>query len=127
MRVIPIFRIFDVAKALEFYVDWLGFEVEWNHKFREDAPSYMKVVKGEIVLHLSEHHGDCCPGAKAFVEYTAGDLIAWHAELLAKEYRYNRPGIGPAEWGATCMEVVDPFGNKLLFSQPFELAQNGEE
>jgi hypothetical protein len=29
--VVPIFRIFDYKKATEFYVDWLGFKIDWEH------------------------------------------------------------------------------------------------
>jgi catechol 2,3-dioxygenase-like lactoylglutathione lyase family enzyme len=30
-RVVPILRIFDVAKTREFYVDYLGFSVDFEH------------------------------------------------------------------------------------------------
>lgn len=62
-RVIPVLRIFDYPKTVEFYIDWLGFTVDWEHCFDENAPLYMQVSKGPITLHLTEHHGDCCPGA----------------------------------------------------------------
>jgi uncharacterized glyoxalase superfamily protein PhnB len=45
-------------------------------------------------------------------------LEAYHTELIAKNYRFNRPGLETAFWGALTMEVVDPFGNRLLFSEP---------
>lgn len=32
-QAVPIFRIFDVAKAREFYVDYLGMTVDWEHRF----------------------------------------------------------------------------------------------
>ena len=28
---IPILRIFDVSKAKEFYIDWLGFKINFEH------------------------------------------------------------------------------------------------
>ncbi len=59
----PILRIFDEAKAREFYLDFLGFRLDWQHRFDDHAPLYMQVSKEACVLHLSEHHGDCCPGA----------------------------------------------------------------
>ena len=59
---IPILRIFSIEKAKEFYVDFLGFKVDWEHRFNEDAPVYMQVSRGDLVLHLSEHHGDSSPG-----------------------------------------------------------------
>ncbi len=30
---IPIFRIFSVEKAREFYLDFLGFTLDWEHRF----------------------------------------------------------------------------------------------
>ena len=56
-KVTPILRIFDEAKALEFYVDFLGFKVDWQHRFEANFPLYLQVSLGECVLHLSEHHG----------------------------------------------------------------------
>jgi catechol 2,3-dioxygenase-like lactoylglutathione lyase family enzyme len=51
-KVVPIFRIFDYKKAIEFYVEWLGFKIEWEHTFEENTPVYMEVVKDGITLHL---------------------------------------------------------------------------
>ena len=31
-RVIPILRIFNLAKANEFYLEYLGFQVDWDHR-----------------------------------------------------------------------------------------------
>src|SRR5882757_5365174 len=113
--VVPIFRIFDYKKAVEFYVDWLGFKIDWEDKFDADSPIYMQVSKDGIVLHLSEHHGDCSPGSKAYI--TIDDVRAYHKEISAKNYKYNRPGIEQAPWNAPCIEVVDPFSNKLLITE----------
>ncbi len=42
-KTIPILRIFDYQKAIEFYVDWLGFTIEWEHVFEEGMPKYMEM------------------------------------------------------------------------------------
>ena len=42
-EVVPILRIFDKAKTLEFYRDWLGFNIDWEHRFEENLPLYMQV------------------------------------------------------------------------------------
>jgi len=110
----PILRIFDEAKAKEFYVDFLGFQVDWEHRFGPGLPLYMQVSRGACVLHLSEHHGDCCPGAAMRIETT--ELDAFHAELTAKHYKYYRPGIEKMPWGTRDMSVQDPFGNRLTFT-----------
>ncbi|RYE32039.1 MAG: VOC family protein, partial [Hyphomicrobiales bacterium] len=40
---IPILRIFDEAKAKEFYLDFLGFTMDWDHRFGPNMPLYMQV------------------------------------------------------------------------------------
>ncbi len=36
-KVIPILRIFDYKKTIEFYIDWLGFKINWEHTFDENT------------------------------------------------------------------------------------------
>ena len=59
----PILRSFDEAEAKRFYVDYLGFTLDWEHRFEDGLPLYMQVSRDDCVLHISEHHGDCSPGA----------------------------------------------------------------
>ena len=113
-RTTPILRIFDVAKAREFYVGFLRFSVDWEHRFSEDHPLYMQVSRGDCILHLSEHHGDGCPGTAILVE-TAG-IDELHAELQG--YRYYKPHVEDTEWGSRVLTVLDPFGNRLTFTEP---------
>jgi ribosomal-protein-alanine N-acetyltransferase len=67
-RVVPILRIFDVAKTREFYVDYLGFSVDFEHRFHDNAPLFMQVSRGDLSLRLSEHHGDGSPGSHITIE-----------------------------------------------------------
>jgi len=113
-NVTPILRAFDEAKSKEFYVDFLGFKVDWEHRFDDRAPLYMQVSKSDCVLHLSEHHGDSSPGAAMRIE--VDDIDALHKELSDKKYKNARPGIQDQPWGTRDMTVSDPFGNKLIFT-----------
>jgi catechol 2,3-dioxygenase-like lactoylglutathione lyase family enzyme len=117
-KVIPVLRIFDVNKAKEFYIDWLGFKIDWEHRFEERFPLYMQISLDDIVLHLTEHFGDCSPGCKVFIETT--ELEKRHQQLVAKNYPYNNPGVEIAPWNAHTMELIDPFGNKLLFNESLD-------
>lgn len=119
-QVIPILRIFDVAKAKEFYLDFLGFHWEWGHRFDDTAPLYAQVSRAGCVLHLSEHYGDCCPGAAVHIVMTG--IEEFHQELTDKKYGYLRPGVKRMFYGALCMEVIDPFGNRLRFNEMLEPA-----
>lgn len=113
-EIIPIVRIFDEKKAKEFYVEFLGFEIKWEHRFADTMPLYMEVKRGNLRLHLSEHHGDASPGSNVFVRMTGIDAL--QQELIGKQYQYNRPGVEiDRELGSKCMEVNDPFGNRLRF------------
>jgi len=106
--------MFDVAKANEFYVGYLGFKVDWEHRFEGVSPLYMQVSREELVLHLSEHYGDGTPGSVIVVRMK--DVHAFHAELTAKNYGYLRPGVQHQEWGHE-LTVIDPFGNRIRFLQ----------
>lgn len=110
---IPLLRIFDEAKARAFYVDFLGFTVDWEHRFEPALPLYLQVRRGACVLHLTEHHGDACPGAALRIAVDALDDLL--AELQGRPYGYARPGIQAQPWGRD-MAITDPFGNRLIFS-----------
>lgn len=114
-RTIPILRMFSVDKMREFYLGWLGFTVAFEHRFAPDLPLYCGLARGDLALHLSEHHGDGSPGVKVMVEMTG--LDAFNRELLDKRYGYGRPGIEDQPWGARTMTLYDPFGNQIIFSE----------
>ena len=112
-RTVPILRIFDEAAAKQFYVGYLGFRIDWEHRFEPNTPLYMQVSKDQCVLHLSEHHGDGTPGTAIRIE--TADIDAFHASL-DKSYKYARPGINEPPWGTREVSVKDPFGNTLTFT-----------
>lgn len=91
LQTIPILRIFDVARAREFYLDFLGFRLDWEHRFQAELPLHMQVSKAGCVLHLTEHHGDATPGSSVFLRVSG--LEAFHAELAKKRYAYAQPAI----------------------------------
>jgi uncharacterized glyoxalase superfamily protein PhnB len=113
-RTTPILRIFDEAKAKEFYVGFLGFTVDWEHRFEAGLPLYMQVSKDDCIIHLSEHHGDCSPGAAIRIE--TNELDGFQKELIEKGYKYARPAVEEMPWGTRDMSVIDPFGNRLTFT-----------
>ena len=115
-RVTPILRIFDVAKADEFYLHFLGFSLDWEHRFDDNAPLYRQISRGGLILHLSEHHGDGTPGTHLRV--TMSGVEALQRELTANQYRYMRPGLERTPWKTLEMTVIDPFGNRIAFSEP---------
>ncbi|MEM6386642.1 MAG: glyoxalase superfamily protein [Pseudomonadota bacterium] len=110
----PIVRFFDEAKAREFYCDFLGFSVAFEHRFTNDLPLYLAIERAGLQLHLSEHHNDASPGSNAFIPTT--NIRAFHQELSNKRYAFNRPDLERMPWGLQ-MQVHDPFGNRLRFCE----------
>ena len=113
---IAIFRIFDEQLAREFYIDFMEFEVEFEHRFDANAPLYMGLRRDEFRLHLSGHFGDASPGARVYVP--SSGLKELSKTLRAKSYKHARPG--PPEktpWGTLELTLNDPFGNRITFAE----------
>lgn len=84
------------------------------------SPIYMQISRAGLTLHLSEHHGDCCPDSTVFVRVTG--LDDFHREITAKNYGSLRPGVEKTFYGSKCMEVIDPFGSRIRFDEPLPQA-----
>lgn len=111
---IPVLRFFDERKAREFYVDFLGFAIDWEHRFADGMPLYLQLSLGGLTLHLSEHHGDGTPGTVVFLPMAG--IHTWQAQLAKQEYGYAHPTVETVPWGEQ-MEIADPFGNRLRFCE----------
>lgn len=110
----PILRSFDEARAKAFYLDFLGFELLFEHRFAPDLPLYMAMRHGDCEIHVSEHYGDAAPGSA--IRIPVDDVAAYAARLRAKDFGNARPG-EPARmpWGSREITIQDPAGNRLTF------------
>ncbi|QDZ06195.1 VOC family protein [Sphingomonas panacisoli] len=114
---VPILRSFDEARTKDFYLNFLGFELVFEHRFEASAPLYMGVRKGDCVLHLSEHYGDGAPGSA--MRIPVDDVSAYMAELRAKQHGNARPGEPQLmPWGSRDITIHDPAHNQLTFFTP---------
>jgi catechol 2,3-dioxygenase-like lactoylglutathione lyase family enzyme len=111
---VPVLRSFDETRTKDFYLGYLGFDLVFEHRFEAWAPLYMGVRQGTCVLHLSEHYGDATPGAA--IRVPVDDVVAYMAELRAKQHGNSRPG-EPEEtpWGTREITIADPSSNRLTF------------
>ncbi|NED95136.1 bleomycin resistance family protein [Phytoactinopolyspora alkaliphila] len=112
---VPVLRIYDESQARGFYVDYLGFHVEWEHRFEPGLPLYARLRRDELVIDMSEHHGDGTPGSVLWAPIR--DLAAFHRELVNRAYANLRPGIDRQAPGGPTMEIVDPFSNVIRFCE----------
>ncbi len=114
--VTPVFQITDYAQTMAFYVDWLGFRIDW-----EDRPAsgghYVQVSRSSIVLHLTTYPHESSVGARALAEFAG--LPAFHRLLLQKQSVFPVPSLQKTTWNDKVMqlELFDPAGNCLVLSE----------
>ena len=112
---VPILRSFDERLASRFYIDYLGGEELFRHRFDETAPLYLGLTLCGFEIHLSEHHGDATPGSAIRLKVTNLDTL--YRTLQQNFYRNARPSIIDQPW-ARDLPILDPFGNRIIFSEP---------
>ncbi|MCB0339506.1 MAG: hypothetical protein KDD53_07880 [Bdellovibrionales bacterium] len=112
---IPFLRIFDEKLARDFYFSFLGFSLDFEHRFEETFPVFMQISKDDCIIQLSEHHEGCSPGAAINIAVLGLDQFC--ADLNLKQYKYSRPEIHKTAWGTRDMTITDPFANKLNFTE----------
>ena len=76
-RTVPILHIDSYEEAKAYYVDWLGFEIDWEFRFEPTFPVYMQVSRDGLVFHLSEHKGGN-PGP-VMCHVDVDDLDSWRS------------------------------------------------
>lgn len=111
--VIPQLRILRADRSLPFYVDGLGFSVDWEHRFEPGFPLFVQITREGQTLFLTEHVDDCEVGGAVYL--MVPDVDECHRRFLAN-------GVTPAEppqdtpWDTREMLVKDPDGNRLRFA-----------
>jgi uncharacterized glyoxalase superfamily protein PhnB len=126
---IPVLRIFSVDKALQFYVEFLGFSLDFGGPVEgEGTPFYGQITRCGTSVHLTEHQYDPSPGATILVWMSGLDAL--YAELDRRRREVPvwgpavwTPEIEEAPWGARVLTVGDPFGNHLRFNEPTDIAE----
>jgi catechol 2,3-dioxygenase-like lactoylglutathione lyase family enzyme len=111
-NVVPALRITDYARSKSFYVDGLGFTIEWEHRFEPKLPVFASIVRDGMILFLTEHTGDCEPGG--LVHFYVPDVDAWFEEFRRKGVPVEEPPCDDIP-GVRIMTVIDPDNNKLRF------------
>ena len=111
---IPVLRSLDEAKCRAFYCDFLGFEVDFEHRFAPHMPLYLGLKRGPVLLHLTEHRGDATTGSAIFVWMTGVD--DYRRELASRNTGHAVPEIVDQPWGRE-IAMYDPFDNRLRFCE----------
>ena len=121
---IPVLRMLDEAKSKAFYVNYLGYEIDWEHRFNDDSqsPLYMQIHLGSSVLHLNGHAEQDSPVCE--VRIPVKGLEAFHRHLSSKDSDFATPDIDDPRYEdrPADLNLYDPSGNHLVFWAPSYLA-----
>ncbi len=112
-RVYPTLRILDARQARDFYVERLGFRIDWQWRREAEHSVFMQVSRDGLALYLSERGGDCETGG--LVHLYVPDIEALYGELRERGVEVEEePRDQP--WGNREMRIRDPFGNRLCIA-----------
>ena len=111
--IIPQLRITSAAASLPFYVDGLGFVVDWKHQFEPGFPLFVQLTRRDQTIFLTEHAGDCQVGGAIY--FVVPDVEDCYQEFTNRgittiESPHDTP------WKSREMVVTDPDGNRLRFA-----------
>ena len=117
----PTLGIGSYDEAMPFYLEFLGFRVDFEHRRDAGSPVYMGISRGVspgidrgfLALHLTEHAVPLGAAVLLDVERVHDlyhDLRAKDPALAAE--LVDKP------WGKSELHLHDPFGNHLTFTSP---------
>lgn len=111
---VPTLRIRSYDAAIEFYVDGLGFRVDWEWRHEPGLPVFMQLSRGTLRLYLTQHEEDCAlPG---LVYLYVPDVDAWQVEMLTRGVVAEGAPVDEP-WGNRQMMLRDPDGNGVCVCQ----------
>ncbi len=113
-RVVPALRITNYERSKKFYLDQLGFILEWEHRFEPKFPVFMSVTLDGMRLYLTEHSGDCQVGG--LVHFVVSDVDALHDTFKKRQVPITEAPND--DLGFRNMTITDPDGNSLRFMEP---------
>lgn len=118
-RVVPAFRIADLARSREYYVGGLGFQIDWEWREAPELPVFLQLSHGELALYLTQRAGDSVSGGLAYLYVP--DVDAWAARARERGLEIES---GPEDqpWGNRELALLDPDGNRLVIATPLPRA-----
>lgn len=109
----PVIGVASYQEAVDFYVDWLGFKIEWEWREAPGEPVVMQINRDGVAIQLLE--GDEHP-AQTWIQILVDDIVG-----LADELNLKRPNSAELADNFPYVRQIsahDPFGNLIVFEQP---------
>ena len=108
----PGFKIDNYEAAVEHYVDWLGFNLDWEWRAEPGAPVILSVTRDELSLFLNEEEGPAGIWLRVSVVGLPALVDEWNSKRPdAVELILEQPFELPTAY------IADPFGNGLALQE----------
>lgn len=116
-KTIPVLRVFDYELAIDFYVNWLGFKIDWEKK-PEEGPFQIRLFLKEIVLHLVQYPDKGSMGTWVMIT-DFKNMVPYRKIISLKGKKFVKPELRqvPGEPNTLSMIVLDPFYNRIEFRE----------
>jgi uncharacterized glyoxalase superfamily protein PhnB len=105
-----VLHVKDMATALAFYRDTLGFTVSFSW---DEPAQYVCLCLGDAAIHLNSY---VPPTGPSHVCIFCKGIDAFYARLVASGVNVTEP-IGDRSYGMRDFEVTDPDGHWIVFGQ----------
>ena len=103
----PVFFVADVNRALQFYVDLLGFEKAWHEGDGKGTVCQVNHAECEIIVCESADRKD---RGRLFISLTQDGIAQLRCEIIERSIPSRK-----SWWGYDVIQIDDPDGNELLF------------
>ncbi|PHX97450.1 MAG: glyoxalase [Gemmatimonadetes bacterium] len=113
-RGIPMLPVANLRRAIDFYVDTLGFRLGFN------AGTFGGVRRDAIEIHFSLAD-EASPGERTGCRIEVTEIHGLYRAFRDAGAIDPAGDIGPKPWGTTEFTVRDPDGNALTFVEVFGL------
>ena len=107
-RAAPTIAVSDMARALEFYVDTLGFTLTFTNG---DPAGFAILHRDDAELHLTRQT-DHVGGTANVAHLMTADARALYEYLIARGVRIVK-GLRDADFGLRTFVLADPDGNRI--------------
>ena len=112
-RVVPAIPVTDLERARAFYVEGLGFEVDWEWCDTPGEPAFLQLSRAGLSIYLSARPDRGPAGGLTYLYVS--DVDAWCTEFCGRGLgSEGTPQDHP--WGNREWVVSDPDGNRLCFA-----------
>ena len=113
-EIVPVFGIASYDEAVAHYIDWLGFNLDWEWRAAPGRPVIMAISRDGVSLMLNEHPAS---SSASSLVLKVTDIYAFAEEWNARRPNSVTVAMEPP-YDIPSIFVRDPFGNSMDFQQP---------